>query len=105
MHSFILAMTLYPDVQKRARAELDVVVGDERLPCSEDRERLPFIEAIVKETLRWKCPAPHCRSLYCTHPYRCVIVIFKALPHRPTDDDIHDGYFIPKDPVILPNIW
>ena len=58
IHTFILAMTLYPDVQKRAQAELDAVIGDERLPSFEDRENLPFVEALAKEVLRWRNPAP-----------------------------------------------
>ncbi len=53
MATFILAMKLYPDVQRKAQAELDEVIGKNRLPDFNDRDRLPFIEAIVKETLRW----------------------------------------------------
>ena len=57
MYSFVLAMMLYPNVQKRAQSELDAVVGNGRLPSFEDRDRLPFVEAIVKETFRWGPPA------------------------------------------------
>ena len=63
MKSFMLAMTLFPDIQKRAQAEIDIVVGDGRLPSFEDRERLPFVEAIVKEILRWRPPGPVSKSL------------------------------------------
>lgn len=45
--SFFLVMTLYPDVQRKAQAELDLVVGSERLPTFADRDRLPYINAIV----------------------------------------------------------
>ncbi|KAL0567556.1 hypothetical protein V5O48_014442, partial [Marasmius crinis-equi] len=56
--SFILAMTLYPAVQERAQAELDEKVGSSRLPDFGDREKLPFIEAVLAETLRWHPVVP-----------------------------------------------
>ena len=53
MSSFLLAMTIYPEVQKRAQAEIDLVVGRERLPTFEDKERLPYVNAMVSELFRW----------------------------------------------------
>lgn len=53
MVSFVLAMTLHPDVQKRAHEEIDRVVGPGRLPTFADRSSLPYIECILKESLRW----------------------------------------------------
>lgn len=50
---FILAMMLYPEVQERAWKEIDAVVGTERLPNFEDRLSLPYVEAVLRETLRW----------------------------------------------------
>jgi len=50
-------MTLFPDVQKKAQAEIDAVVGD-RLPSFADRDSLPYIEAIAKEVLRWNVVVP-----------------------------------------------
>ena len=58
IHSFILAMTLYPDIQKRAQAEIDQVIGNDRFPTFEDRPHLPYVEAVVKEIFRWKPLAP-----------------------------------------------
>jgi cytochrome P450 len=46
MYSFFLALVLFPEVQRRAQAELDVVIGRERLPTFDDRPRLPYIEAL-----------------------------------------------------------
>ena len=46
-------MSLNPDVQKKAQAELDNVLGPDRLPTFEDRSSLPYVEALVMETLRW----------------------------------------------------
>ena len=51
-------MVQYPEVQKRAQAEIDAVVGTERLPDFGDRFSLPYIEAVYRETLRWHPVAP-----------------------------------------------
>ncbi|THH20292.1 hypothetical protein EW146_g1063 [Bondarzewia mesenterica] len=56
MCSFFLAMTLYPEVQKLAQQEIDSVVGNDRLPTLDDR--LPYVEALVSEVLRWAPVAP-----------------------------------------------
>ncbi|KAG5219419.1 CyP450 monooxygenase [Salix suchowensis] len=42
-----------PEVQKKARTELDAVI-DGRLPTFEDRPQLPSIQAIVQEAMRWQ---------------------------------------------------
>lgn len=55
-------MCLYPEVQRRARAELDRIIGNERLPGIGDRANLPYIEAIMKETFRWIPVAPMGKS-------------------------------------------
>lgn len=53
-----MAMILHPDVQIKAHAELDAVVGTNRLPCIQDRTELPYIRSIVSEVLRWAPPGP-----------------------------------------------
>ena len=58
--NFFLAMVWYPEVQERAQKELDEVIGHSRLPEFVDRASLPYISAVVKETLRWKPVAPLC---------------------------------------------
>ena len=58
MYSFFLVLALFPKVQKRAQAELDAVVGRDRLPTFDDRPRLPYIEALCKELLRWQMVTP-----------------------------------------------
>jgi cytochrome P450 len=57
---FLLAMILYPDVQAQAQAEIDSVIGKglPRLPHWDDRPSLPFIDAVLKETLRWHPVVP-----------------------------------------------
>jgi cytochrome P450 len=44
---------IYPDVQAKAQAEIDRVVGIGRLPTLDDRQDLPYIDSIVWECLRW----------------------------------------------------
>lgn len=51
-------MTMYPEVQKKAQEEIDRVVGHIRLPTFEDRVDLPYIDCIIKETLRWYPAVP-----------------------------------------------
>ena len=106
MKSFMLAMTLFPDIQKRAQAEIDIVVGDGRLPSFEDRERLPFVEAIVKEVLRWRPPVPVSEFLRVTFRlYYSVTFNLEDFAHCATENNIHNGYFIPKGTSILVNTW
>ena len=85
--TFFLAMTLFPEVQKKAQEELDSVIGGGRLPVSADRESLPYIWAVVQETHRWHPVAP------------------MALPHASTKEDVIRGYRIPEGALLLPNNW
>ena len=56
-------MLLNPDVQARVQAEIDSVVGTARLPVFEDRPSLPYVEAVLRETLRWHPVVPLGKSL------------------------------------------
>lgn len=55
---FFLAMAMYPDVQRKAQAEIDAVIGNERLPEFSDRHTLPYMNALVKESMRWQSIIP-----------------------------------------------
>ena len=48
--TFFLAMTCFPEVQKKAQEELDRVIGNARLPVSADLPKLPYIEACISQT-------------------------------------------------------
>ena len=61
--SLFLALLLYPEVQKKAQDEIDAVTRRERFPNFEDRPRLPFVDALCKEGLRWR-PATPLRASY-----------------------------------------
>ena len=45
-------MTLYPEVQRKAQAEVDQVVGISRLPDFSDEAALPYVQAVLQEALR-----------------------------------------------------
>ncbi|KAH9066037.1 cytochrome P450 [Lactarius deliciosus] len=83
---WILAMLAYPNVQARAHAELDEVVGRGRPPSFADIPFLPYIRAMVKETLRWSPIAPF------------------GVPHASSVDDWYEGIFIPKGTITLQNV-
>ena len=55
--TFLLAMARFPEIQKRAQAEVDAVCAD-RLPTMADRAQLPFVDAVLCEVLRWVSIAP-----------------------------------------------
>ena len=57
-------MTLFPEVMKKAQAEIDAVVGNDRLPDFSDRENLPYIDALSKEVFRWHAVAPTGQHTY-----------------------------------------
>jgi len=67
LQTFFFRMQEYPDIQRRAQQELDKVVGRERLPAFEDREHLPYINALCKELLRHGPPVPGGRHIPLVH--------------------------------------
>jgi hypothetical protein len=58
MTTLFYVMAMNPHVLKKAQTELDVVVGTDRLPQMSDLEALPYINAVIKEILRWNPPVP-----------------------------------------------
>jgi len=58
MMGFFLAMVLNPRVQKTAHEELDRVVGPGSFADVGQRDDLPYLSAIVNETLRWHQSLP-----------------------------------------------
>ena len=66
IEAFLLAMTLFPDVQTKAQAELDSVLRGERLPTYQDRDHLPYVNALCTELIRWMPVTP--MGVYCFPP-------------------------------------
>ncbi|KAG2136036.1 cytochrome P450 [Suillus clintonianus] len=89
LYVFLLAMVLYPEVQARAQAEIDSVIGEtlERLPDWDDRASMPYVNAVIQETLRW------------------FPVVPLGIPHATVNDDVYEGYYIPKGATVMANTW
>jgi cytochrome P450 len=84
---FLALIPSFPDIQARAHAELDRVVGQGNLPTAADEARLPYIRAIIKEV------------------QRCYAPFWLGTPHCSTEDFVYKGMFIPKDTVMVMNAY
>ncbi|KAF9225697.1 cytochrome P450 [Gyrodon lividus] len=80
---FTLAMVLNPHISRRAQEEIDDAVGRDRLPEFDDRASLPYVEAIMRETMRWQ-----------------PLVPLGELMHTTTRSDIYKGVYIPEGPFL-----
>ncbi|CAK5266685.1 unnamed protein product [Mycena citricolor] len=85
--TFVLAMMEHPDIQRHAQDQIDRVVGRGRLPDFEDRARLPYVDAILKELFRWRPSGPI------------------GIPHYISVDDEYRGYHIPAGSKVIANVW
>ncbi|KAF7789960.1 hypothetical protein EIP86_000908 [Pleurotus ostreatoroseus] len=85
--TFISAILLHPDVQRKAHAELDRVLGQDRLPTLEDQPKLPYVTAILREGMRWRPVVP------------------LAVPHALLKDDEYFGYHLPAGAIVIGNAW
>jgi cytochrome P450 len=105
LHSFILAMINYPHVLQKAQKELDEICGISRSPASADVGQADYMRAVMTEvgyssiplrtqyynssvqTLRWRPVAPG------------------GVPHMLIQDDVYDGYHLPKGTIVFANTW
>ncbi|KAH9959782.1 cytochrome P450 [Russula dissimulans] len=84
---FLALISSHPEVQARAHAELDKVIGRDCWPTAEDEQRLPYIRAIIKETER-------------IHP-----PFWMVNPHYSTEDFVYNGMYIPKNTALVLNCY
>lgn len=75
---------MFPEVQRTAQSELDRVVGPNRLADFDDLPNLPYVRAVVMETLRW------------------IPVTPLAVSHAVMTDDTYRGYHISKGTIVIP---
>uniref|UniRef100_A0A0W0F4A8 Cytochrome P450 n=1 Tax=Moniliophthora roreri TaxID=221103 RepID=A0A0W0F4A8_MONRR len=85
--SFIYAMTLSPEIQRKAQEELDSVIPPGRLPAFDDEKSLPYVTAIVWEALRWQNVTP------------------LGIPHYLEVEDEYRGCRVPANSVVISNVW
>ncbi|XP_048828658.1 vitamin D 25-hydroxylase isoform X1 [Brienomyrus brachyistius] len=83
----MLYMTLYPSVQDKVQREIDMVVGNCRPPCLEDKLRMPYVEAVLHEVLRFCNVVP--------------LGIFRAT----SENALVRGYTIPRGTTVITNLY
>ncbi|KAG5731004.1 O-methylsterigmatocystin oxidoreductase [Termitomyces sp. T112] len=84
--NMILAMSTHPEKLKKAQTELKSVLGA-RTPTIKDCQNLPYIRAVIKETLRWRPPLP------------------VSIVRSSSQDNVYRGYLIPRNTMVIPNLW
>ncbi|PVF96182.1 cytochrome P450 [Serendipita vermifera] len=83
---FLYTLMLYPDVQRKVHAELDQQYGAGQIPSMAEIQKLKYFNAAWNESMRWNATIP------------------LGVPHSSTQDDIWNGYYIPKGTIIHCNI-
>ncbi|GAB6019174.1 hypothetical protein CHUAL_000793 [Chamberlinius hualienensis] len=83
----MIYLTNHPEVQKKAQKEIDAVIGRDREPSYNDRSQTPYTVAMITEI------------------HRIVSLVPMALPHRNMKEIKVLGYTIPKDTMIIANLW
>ncbi|KAF7186677.1 Cytochrome P450 monooxygenase [Pseudocercospora fuligena] len=84
LHAFFTAMCHYPSWQAHVVEELDRVCGNNP-PEMKDMPNLPRLRATVKEIVRWRQATP------------------LGVPHVVMEDDVYEGYHIPKGAICHAN--
>ncbi|KLO06589.1 cytochrome P450 [Schizopora paradoxa] len=84
--TFFLMMLRHPEIQRKAQSEIDMVVGSDRLPVMKDKDALPYVNNILKESLRFASVIP-------------------VIPRSLDEDDVYMGYRIPKGTWVIANVW
>jgi len=83
----ILYLITHPKVQEKLHREIDQVIGKNRLPTLADKSKMPYTEAITNEILRKSSLVP------------------QGLFHCAMKDSQLNGFDIPKDTIIMANMY
>ncbi|KAF8064878.1 cytochrome P450 [Lyophyllum atratum] len=83
----ILGFLTNPEALKKAQREVDDVVRPGHLPSFDDEASLPYITALVKESLRWRDIAP------------------LGVPHYLHVEDEYKGFRLPAGSLVIANSW
>ena len=87
LYAFINILLHHKDVMKNIHKELDKVVDKRKEVTSEDRANMPYMGACIFELLRYGS------------------LNTNGLPHCTMEDTTLAGTVIPKDTVIITNLW
>ncbi|XP_039258553.2 cytochrome P450 2B19-like [Styela clava] len=83
----LLALVCYPKCQEKIAAEVFATLGEDGVPSMDHRDKMPYTCAFIQELIRHKILAP--------------LSIF----HRNNEEANINGYTIPINTTIVPNIW
>ncbi|KAK7048546.1 putative cytochrome P450 [Favolaschia claudopus] len=85
--TFFLVLAAHPEAQKKAQAEIDRVVGEDRMPVPSDLENMPYVRALILELHRYRPNNP------------------LSIPHATEAPREYNGYFIPPKTMLIVNLW
>ena len=77
-YTLFAVLANYPEVQRRAQEEVDAAIGHERLPKVADLPDLVYLQALVKELLRWHSVLPMGKS-YENQGERQLLIVNRLL--------------------------
>ncbi|CAG0893259.1 unnamed protein product [Darwinula stevensoni] len=83
----VLFLLCHPEIQEKLQAEVDSVVGPDRLPSLDDRDRMQYTQAFMMEVLRLGVMLP------------------VGAPHAATEDTEVAGFLFPKGTIVFANVW
>ncbi|KAK7684552.1 hypothetical protein QCA50_012499 [Cerrena zonata] len=102
-----LLMALHPHEQKKAQQEIDSITGGgQRTVSLEDRPNMPYMRALLKEVARWHVVVPMSMPpVFWSIEVLAYNLLLEGVPRRTAETDIYNGYTIPADTIVVPNIW
>ncbi|KAF5343228.1 hypothetical protein D9758_013398 [Tetrapyrgos nigripes] len=85
--TFIHGLVKNPDAMRKGQIAVDERTGGGRLADFSDFGSIPYVDALLRETLRWIPLTP------------------LSVPHRSVEDDEYNGYYIPGGATVVGNGW
>ncbi|KAL4880759.1 cytochrome P450 [Aspergillus karnatakaensis] len=84
---FVATALMNPAATQRVRAQVDEVIGPDRIPLLSDQDSLPLLRGFIWEMMRWKS------------------AFSLSLPYAGLEEGEYKGYRIPADALIIVNQW